>query len=39
MNLSSLETYKGKGLKEGAVESVDFIFELNLTLKELCAKI
>lgn len=38
MNLCNLETYKGKGLKEDAAESTDFIFELNLTLKELCAK-
>lgn len=31
MNLSNLETYKGKGVKADAAESMDFIFELNLT--------
>lgn len=29
MTLSNLETYKGKGVKADAAESMDFIFELN----------
>lgn len=33
MNLSNLETYTGKEVKADAAESVDFIFELNLTVK------
>lgn len=34
MNLSNLETYKGKGLQKDAEESIDFVYELNLILEE-----
>lgn len=38
MNLSNLETYKGKDLQKDAEESIDFTYELNLILKEHYAK-
>lgn len=38
VSLSNPETYEGKEVLTDIAKSMDFIFEVNLTLKELCAK-